>query len=265
MTNDPAQPAPESQEPAGVITAGVAPGSSSLPAEPKAPEGKGSSPTSDAPAWTAQLESNLRGDERITKHKTLSELGKAYIDLQGKLQAAIIPPAEGASDDEVREYRRKLGVPDSPDDYVLDGETVAALGSPELEKNFQTWAHGVGLSKQQAATLARQFADAKNTIVSQAQQRQRSEAESRRTETEQTLKKEWGLSYDDKMTSVRRALNALTPATFQKYLDQTGLGNHPDMIRMFARLGDEMRESPFVSGSSAKPERSAAEVLYRNS
>ena len=36
------------------------------------------------PAWAAQLPSDLRSNETLTGHKTIGELGKAYLDLHGK-------------------------------------------------------------------------------------------------------------------------------------------------------------------------------------
>lgn len=52
---------------------------------------------------------------------------------------------------------------------------------------------------------------------------------------------------------------------FRKLLDQTRLGNHPEMIRMFRTIGEKLGEDDFVrsdKGTQTKPARE--EVMYPN-
>lgn len=46
------------------------------------------------------------------------------------------------------------------------------------------------------------------------------------------------------------------------FLDVTGLGSHPELIRMFAKAAKDMGEGTFVSGAPTGTAKSAAEVLY---
>ena len=54
-------------------------------------------------------------------------------------------------------------------------------------------------------------------------------------------------------------------------LDSTGLGNHPELVRMCVRIGKAMREDTFHTGSGTKgsdsgdPFQSAANKLYPTS
>ena len=45
------------------------------------------------------------------------------------------------------------------------------------------------------------------------------------------------------------------------YLNDTGLGNHPDLVKAFVKIGKAMSEDGMVDGSN-QGQRSAAEVLY---
>lgn len=61
----------------------------------------------------------------------------------------------------------------------------------------------------------------------------------------------------------RKAVEKFGTPELRKLLDETGLGNHPEMIRLFYRTGKAISEDKFVSGSPAgagkvKPEN----VLY---
>lgn len=48
----------------------------------------------------------------------------------------------------------------------------------------------------------------------------------------------------------------------RKLLDESGLGNHPDLIRFVARVGRDLAEGSFERGSEAKGEKPAEAKLY---
>jgi hypothetical protein len=50
-----------------------------------------------------------------------------------------------------------------------------------------------------------------------------------------------------------------------KDLAATGFGNHPELIRLFKRIGESMKEADFLNGNSVQGQpKSAAEKLYDN-
>jgi hypothetical protein len=42
-------------------------------------------------------------------------------------------------------------------------------------------------------------------------------------------------------------------STFRTLLNETGLGNHPEMIRAFARIGERVSEDGFALAGTASP------------
>jgi hypothetical protein len=46
-----------------------------------------------------------------------------------------------------------------------------------------------------------------------------------------------------------------------EYLNTTGLGNHPDLVKTFVKIGKAMSEDGMVDGSN-QGQLSAAKVLY---
>ncbi|MEI6907818.1 peptidase, partial [Klebsiella pneumoniae] len=47
----------------------------------------------------------------------------------------------------------------------------------------------------------------------------------------------------------------------KEYLNGTGLGNHPELVKAFIKVGKAMSEDGMVTGKEGG-QRSAAEVLY---
>lgn len=61
----------------------------------------------------------------------------------------------------------------------------------------------------------------------------------------------------------KRVVNRFGTEEFRKALNETGLGNHPELFRVFVRIGKAMTEDQLVlpSGQTTAP-KSPAEVLY---
>jgi hypothetical protein len=61
----------------------------------------------------------------------------------------------------------------------------------------------------------------------------------------------------------KRVVNRFGTEGFKKALNETGLGNHPELVRVFVRIGRAMTDDQLViaSGQPTAP-RSPAEVLY---
>lgn len=79
-----------------------------------------------------------------------------------------------------------------------------------------------------------------------------------------TSDKEFG---GDKLTEnlgfARKAMETFGTPELTTMLNQTGLGNHPDVVRFMVRAGKAISEDKIVTGGApASANRSAAEVLY---
>ena len=81
-----------------------------------------------------------------------------------------------------------------------------------------------------------------------------------------TADKEFGgQKLEENLVVARKAMQAFASPELKQLLAQTGLGNHPEVIRMFVKAGKSISEDGFVQGGTAvaKP-KSAAEILYDN-
>ncbi len=69
----------------------------------------------------------------------------------------------------------------------------------------------------------------------------------------------------DKLTAnigvAQRALETFGTPDLKEYLNASGLGNHPELIKVFVKVGKAMSEDGMVTGKESG-QRTAAEVLY---
>ncbi|MCW1826506.1 peptidase [Enterobacter asburiae] len=147
----------------------------------------------------------------------------------------------------------------APEKYEFQAGEGVELDTEAL-KDFEPVARELNLTNEQAQKLV----DAYPKILAGVQQRQ---AEAWQAQTEQwaadvKADKEIG---GDKLTAnlsaAQRALDLFGGPVLKEYLNTTGLGNHPDLVKAFVKIGKAMSEDGMVDGSN-QGQRSAAEVLY---
>jgi hypothetical protein len=63
------------------------------------------------------------------------------------------------------------------------------------------------------------------------------------------LKTKWGAAFDSKVRFAQTASTHFGGPEFKEYLESTGLGNHPRIIEVFAKIGESLKEDTFVPGS----------------
>ena len=180
------------------------------------------------------------------------------------------PGAEGdkPQDDKTTDGEKPKDKPAEEKDQKQEGapekyEFQAAEGielDAEALKDFEPVDRDLNLTNVQAQKLV----DAYPKILAGVQQRQ---AEAWQAQTEQwaadvKADKEIG---GDKLTAnlsaAQRALDQFGTPELKEYLNTTGLGNHPDLVKTFVKIGKAMSEDGMVTGKESG-QRTAAEVLY---
>jgi hypothetical protein len=75
-----------------------------------------------------------------------------------------------------------------------------------------------------------------------------------------------GQVLNDSIKHAQRAISQFGTPELKTALDTTRMGNHPELVRVFARIGKAMAEDTFVSaGAPSGQKRDAAEVLFGDS
>ncbi|HBV6755437.1 TPA: peptidase [Klebsiella oxytoca] len=207
---------------------GTAPAAS----EPAAPAGDPSTPTSEP----AQQEGEKPADE-------------------GAEQNDKADKQDGEKPEE-KDEQKPEGAPEKYEFQAGEGVELDV----EALKDFEPVARELNLTNEQAQKLV----DAYPKILAGVQQRQ--------TEAWQAQTEQWAADVKadkevggDKLTAnlsaAQRALDQFGTPELREYLDGTGLGNHPELVKAFIKVGKAMSEDGVITGKESG-QRSAAEVLY---
>ena len=72
-----------------------------------------------------------------------------------------------------------------------------------------------------------------------------------------------GANFGANVEMAKRALTRYGTDEFRKALEETGLGNHPEVVRTFLRIGKAMAEDrTILTGGAPRPQRSMEEIFY---
>jgi len=148
--------------------------------------------------WKATLPEDIRSDPSLAPVKDVAAMAKMYINGQKLIGAKRIAlPGEKATPDELKEFHRAIGVPESVEGYKIELEGA----DPQLLDGFRAAALEAGTPAAAAAKLAAWFDG-----VSKAAQQAQIE---KNTKDFETWKGGHGNKYDEHVGNAKKALNAL--------------------------------------------------------
>lgn len=143
-----------------------------------------------------------------------------------------------------------------PEGIPVDQELLDAVGADFKE---------LGLTHKQAQQLADKFIEV-NTKRAEKQAEQFAETITKWGEDAKKDKEIGGDKWDGTVKDARRAIDTLGTPELKKYLEITGGGNHPEIIRLFAKVGSMIKEDSPANGGAEGAGKPAdpAHVLYPN-
>ncbi|HIB8964965.1 TPA: peptidase [Citrobacter freundii] len=169
-------------------------------------------------------------------------------------------PADGDKPEEEKPDDKEQKPEGAPEKYEFKPAEGQELDTAALEQ-FEPIARELNLTNEQAQKMV----DLYGTKIMPMVQQQQVEAWQKTTEqwaADVKADKEIG---GDKLTSnlsaAQRALAQFGTPELKEYLEGTGLGNHPELVKAFVKVGKAMSEDGVVTGKESG-QRSAAEVLY---
>lgn len=179
---------------------------------------------------------------------------KSYVETKKSLGNKITVP----TGDDWSEFNKKIGVPDSLEDYKVDGVTPDEVGE-DFFKEFVNSAHSNGLRPQQASKIAEWFRD----YSSGTYDKQQDSAALEYKTSVQTLKDEWGLGFDKKMDMAQRALATFAEAGDMDKIAGLKVNSDPTMVKIFAKVAEQMGEDSLnVSRDTVEVQADSAAQTY---
>ena len=197
---------------------------------------------------------DLIEDEKLQKHAerftSVDALVQANLESRQKLSKSIVPPGEGAEEEEVTAYREALGVPSDVDGY----DFLLPEGMERTDQMMDSEDHWANLfldnnvPKATADVLIGEFRGEIEKMMGQ-----KAEMDDAYTkQSEENMRKEWAEDYDKNIIFASRASEALLGDDFEdarhiETSDGRFILDNPILVRMFAKLGRDMGEGALGS------------------
>ena len=202
--------------------------------------------------WREMIPMELRQDPVWDRYHSPQQAFQGLVEAQkliGKkeIPVGLVKPAENATQEERSKYQlelaQMLGVPDSADRYNVPQAAENLNGLDSL----MSIAHKSGLGNEQFASMIEQVALADAEHVKRQKEIQ--------TQNMLALKDEWGQSYEQNLQIADIGLEAVDKdGSVRQLLADTGLNNHPVIIKHYHELGAQYREGALQTGEPATRE-----------
>lgn len=203
--------------------------------------------------FQAHFSKELQTNPELLKHVKLDDLGKAYLEQAERLKVAIVPPKEGAPQEEVDAYLERLGRPKEADAYKLNTEIPLPAElkyQPEGIADFKRAMFDIGATQQQAEKAWALFVQTKI----EEQELANESIKQIKADRDATLRREPGWNTEEgfkaNLTLADRAVNRAGGKEAWEYFRQVGYVADPVLIKIFAKLGGMLSNDSTVQGTT---------------
>lgn len=169
------------------------------------------------------------------------------------VDAAGNPPVPGADPAAAAE---KSTVPEKYEFTPPEGTEL----NPEVMGKFEGVAKELGLSQE----AAQKVVDAVGPQMAAAQKAQLEAIRNEWTQSTRADKELGGDKLAENLTVAKNAVETFGTPELRALLNDTGLGNHPEIIRAFYRVGQKISGSNVIPGAAGTAPASVAATLYPN-
>ena len=200
-------------------------------------------------SWKSSISEEFRNDPNIEKFTEIDALAKSYINATRMIgQDKVAVPNKNSTEDQWNEVYSKLGRPETADKYALNIESEAVAMDEGAIKSFAEQSHKLGLNNTQAQGILEFY---KNNMESNMQ-RATVDTETAQAQAETELRAEWGKDFDSNVSKASALAKAnMNPEILDLQMqDGTRIGDHPEIIKGFAKIASMLSEDKLVSTES---------------
>jgi hypothetical protein len=200
-------------------------------------------------SWKSSISEEFRNDPNIEKFTEIDALAKSYINATRMIgQDKVAVPNKNSTEDQWNEVYSKLGRPETADKYALNIESEAVAMDEGAIKSFAEQSHKLGLNNTQAQGILEFY---KNNMESNMQ-RATVDTETAQAQAETELRAEWGKEFDSNVSKASALAKAnMNPDILDLQMqDGTRIGDHPEIIKGFAKIAGMLSEDKLVSTES---------------
>jgi hypothetical protein len=189
-------------------------------------------------------------DEVMDEHKSQQEEKKQEAPVEKKEEKAEEKKETSEKKEEKKEIVYSLKLPEGSKLQKAQADEIAAYAKEQ------------GLSKEQAQKQLERESKLASDFETQSLN-QLKEATGQWLEAVKTDKEIGGEGFPKNAELAKRVVTRFGTPEFKAELERTGLGNHPELVRVFVRIGQAMSDDQFVQpGSQSTPKKDIAEKFY---
>lgn len=169
---------------------------------------------------------------------------------------------EEKKEDKVPEKKEPEAKPVVPENYDLKLPENALIKAEQLEK-IATYSKEQGFSQEQAQALV----ERENQVVKDFVEQQREQLGEQATawmEACKTDKEFGGQEFKQNVELSERVIKKFGSDALKKGLNDSGLGNHPELVRMLTLIGKVMANDTLITGQTngIKKEKAVEDLFY---
>ena len=186
-------------------------------------------------------------DKALANFQDMNQFVKSYLHAQKMVGLDKIPvPNKYATDEDWKEVYKRLGAPETPDQYKYKFAKDQKVDEASL-KAFNEVAQQNGLMPKQAENIVKFY----NELNQQSVNQEASKIDAARLESETVLKTEYGSEYNKRLDQAKRLASQTLG---QDFLNNTilkngsKLGDNVSLKKAFSALADKLSEDEIVKG-----------------
>jgi hypothetical protein len=193
-------------------------------------------------------------DESLLSTNDTSEVSDAPAPVEAAAPAVESAPESAQQPEGENTETPEAGAPESyesfslPEGYQVDESKVV---------EFQSWAKTNNLSQAAAQSAVDMFIQQKEQDAAAVEKAQGEWEDASKTDTEFG-----GNAFDVSIRTAVKTINKFGTPELTDFLNATGIGNHPEIIRIMYRVGQSISEDKIVMGSANATPRTAEKIMY---
>lgn len=198
--------------------------------------------------WRSTLPEELRSEKSLESFRDVAALAKSYVETKKLVgqRVDLKPPTKDSTPEQIATWRKALGVPDTPDGYLQAG-----VVRPELAASGE-WdeaAESAFLDLAHKNHIPPGFVNATLQFYAKLEADKQAASSRSRQAVASALRTEWGPNYAASLGRANRALQEfggdemVTLGRETRLADGSLLGDHPALIKTFAKIGNVLVES----------------------
>lgn len=202
------------------------------------------------PTWRDTLPDDLKNEPSLQVFADVGTLAKSYVHAQKAIGAdKIVKPSKHATPEEWKKVFKELGVPEEKD-YKLE---FAEEEKSQVDEKFSDFFGKLAAQEQLFPDKAKKVLLESVKFIKQSEADRQTQLKADQQKALDGLKTEWGAAYDIKTKQAELAFSTFGKdiPDLKTFLESSGLGNNPSVIKMFAAAGETLKEGKIINKPAA--------------